>query len=350
MSKQETTDSLLSGIISALDVTAKSIASIEETYIDNKDGIPSIIEELMQKANIDKLEGVSLLSLKNSSLLSYLNNLALILLSHLERLKKGENIDKVESAKQKGVENTIIQRVTLEKGIKPLEKKLNYQLDKMIRSYNRTLEDEAKIESKVTKAKENKNTDSDSDSDSDDSEESEDDALSYRPDAAALAKLSQSDTNSKPIKSSNDEKTEEVYKPPKISAVAPPVAAIADKGQGKNSNRKLQSMEEYLVENSDIPQSEVSIGSSIVNNGRGGVKTNKDRQKEQEVQTYEENNFTRLPSTATKKTFRQKQSEKVNNFAGEDWSMFGNSRNIEEGTTRKRKPTTAWDKVKKRRS
>lgn len=334
-------DSILTGIIGALDSTKEAIETIGANQLDDE-SVPSMVEQLMAKANVDKLEGVSLLSLKNESLVSYLNNLSIIVLNHLQRLKSSADEDEITSTKAKAVENTIVQRVTLEKGIKPLEKKLNYQLEKMIRSYNKMIEDETKLEAKLTN-KSDSDAESGSGSDSEsDSEESEDDALSYKPDVNALKK---SQSKFKPPSSSS---SGDVYKPPKISAVAPPTATITEKPD-RTSGGKLQSMEEYLQESSELPQSEVSIGSSILNNGRGGVKTNRDRQKELEIQTYEENNFTRLPSTMTKKSFKQKQNEKINNFAGEDWSIFNNNRNIQESTSRKRKATTAWDKIKKRR-
>lgn len=334
----EDIDSVLTGIIGALDSTKNAIEAIEANHIDTEE-IPTMVEQLMAKGNVDKLEGVSLLSLKNESLASYLNNLAIIILSHLQRLKKSASEDETTSTKAKAVENSIVQRVTLEKGVKPLEKKLNYQLEKMIRSYNKMIEDETKLEAKLTNKPESED-ESGSDSESD-SEQSEDDALSYKPDVNNLKK---SQANIKPTASSS---SNDVYKPPKISAVAPPTS-LAEKPE-RTSGGKLQSMEEYLQENSDLPQTEVSIGSSILNNGRGGVKTNRDRQKELEIQNYEENNFTRLPSTMTKKTFKQKQNEKINNFAGEDWSIFNNNRTIEGSTSRKRKATTAWDKIKKRK-
>ena len=69
-----------------------------------------------------------------------------------------------------------------------------------------------------------------------------------------------------------------------------------------------------------------------------------------EIQTYEEDNFVRLPTSQTKKSFKEKQRDIRNQFAGEDWSMFNNNKDVtRQGTSRKRKATTVWDKVKKRR-
>lgn len=312
-----TVDELLKGISGALATTKSSV----DLLVSSEEDYPAMIKQLLTKLNLDKVEGVSLLALKNNSLLSYLNSIALVLLSHLERLET-EEVEEVKTV----IENSVTQRVCLEKGVKPLEKKLGYQLDKMVRAYSRMEADESKAEEKAK-------------SKGDDSEDSEDEdeELSYRPDAAALSKMS----------TSTKADTTEKYKPPKISAMAPP-AAPQTKGE-KGSTRKLQSMEEYLVEQSETPALDVSIGSTIVNHGRGGVKTLKDRKKEAEIQTYEENNFTRLPNAQTKKSFKQQQHEMVNTFGGEDWSMFNsNSRDIGEDTSRKRKTESTWDRVKKR--
>lgn len=340
----ENVDDLLKGIISSLETTKQAVDSILKGTDSEAEQYPMLVQNLLKKLNIDKLEGVSLLSLKNSSLLSYLNNLVLIILTHIQRLDEDAK-GNTEDARLKSVENTIVQRVCLEKGIKPLEKKLNYQLDKMVRAYNRMETDESQVIKKVQEHNENKN---EGDED-DDSSDEEDDALSYRPDSAALAKMTQSNPSSKQAEANDDTESQEKYRPPKFSAMAPP-KADPTAGSGKSSHtRKLQSMEEYLRENSDLPQLESSIGSTIVDNGRAGVKTSFDKNKEQQIQRYEEENFTRLPTTMTKKSYQQKQSDMVNNFAGEDWSMFNNNRKLEE-TSRKRKPSSVWDKVKKRRS
>lgn len=352
MSKQaESVDEVLKGIITSLEATKQSIDTILNEVKNENEAYPDLIQNLLQKLQIDKLEGVSLLSLKSNSLLSYLNNLVLIILAHIERLDKGEDVDEEKS---KAIENSVIQRVCLEKGIKPLESKLNYQLDKMVRAYNRMEADESQAIKKAQDHNddEDKSHDDDSNSEDDESSEEEDDELSYRPDSLALSKITQAKSKSKtkPSASGNEKSDEsnEKYKPPKISAMAPPKVDAGATSKSSNS-RKLQSMEEYLRENSDLPQLESSIGSTIVDNGRLGVKTDFDKKKEREIQRYEEENFTRLPNTMTKKSFRQKQSDMANTFAGEDWSMFNNSRNLDE-TSRKRKPRSVWDKVKKRRS
>jgi len=341
-------DELLNGIILSLGQTEASVLSAQQKFItESEELLPTMVKDLLAKSSED-LEGMSLLSLKENALLSYVNNLVLVLLAHLERMQEGTDSEKLELLKLKAVQSTVEQRACLEKGVKPLEKKLSYQLEKMVRSFHRMEEDNAKLEAKINEQVENEtaepaNSESESDSDSESDSEEDEDALSYKPDSSALAKMTK-----KPYKKKESE-ADEKYRPPKISAAAPP-RTFSDKAAPKNHTRKLQSMEEYLAESSDLPQAESSIGATILDHGRGGVKTAKDTKREKEIQKYEESNFTRLPSTATKKTFKQKMAERTNNFAGEDWSMFNNKRNLKEGTSRKRKAGSAWDRVKRRQN
>lgn len=341
-----TVDELLTGIIASLEQTEGAVEAVQAKYItEGEEFFPTMIKDLLVKSQGHKTEGMSLLSLKSGSLLSYVNNLVLVLLSHLERLEQGSNTEKLEKLKSNAVENTVEQRVCLEKGIKPLEKKLTYQLDKMVRSFHRMEEENSKMESKINEQVEKTNDSESSDESSlEEDSDSDEDALSYKPDAAALANMSGNKYKGRA------EKEDGKYRPPKISSVAPPQAAFNDRAGPAKSNRKLQSMEEYLQESSDLPQTESSIGSTIVDHGRGGVKTGREKKREKEIQRYEESNFTRLPSTATKKTFKQKMSERANTFAGEDWSMFSNKRNLKEGTSRQKRQGTAWDRVKRRRT
>lgn len=331
-------DKLLTGIAASLDQTA---AVVQAQHTPHE--LPPIVQQLSATL-LQPLEGMSLLAAKSNAMLAYVNNLALVVLAHVERLSGN-----ADGARDAAVRGTVQQRVAMEKGIKPLEKKLAYQLDKMVRALHRMEEEAAKMEALVEqRALAGDESESELDADS----SSDDDNLAYKPDAAALAKMTKGRGRSdrgRADRTDKEDEGKEKYRPPKISAVAPP-SSFDDKAGPRQSNRKLQSMEEYLAEASDLPQAESSIGATIVGHGRGGVKTSKDKQRELEIQRYEESNFTRLPSTATKKTYKQKMAERANTFAGEDWSMFNNKRNLKEGTSRKRKPTSAWDRAKRKRT
>ncbi|KAI5967835.1 uncharacterized protein KGF55_000067 [Candida pseudojiufengensis] len=329
-------DGILNSIITS--TRSSNLAVQDLIKQESTTEVPDFIKSLQQKSNsTSELEGISLLSLKNQSLASYINNLALIVLGNLNKLDHDDS----DSLKDEAINRSIVQRVTLEKGVKPLEKKLNYQIENLLKAYNKECES---IQRKQENAEEDGEKDNNQEADLEVDSEDEEDELAFRPDATALAKLAPNSS-----KDSNTNLSGK-YKPPKISAIAPP-SSNKDSTEKSEKNQKLQSMEEYLQEQSEIPMAEASIGSTIVGHGRGGVKTQHDRKKEQEIQNYEESNFTRLPTTQTKKNFKQKQRDLANQFAGEDWSMFNgnNDKNLSSSTSRKRKAKTSWDRAKKNR-
>lgn len=336
-------DEIIKGISASVKSTNDAVTGLH-SKVESPELVP-LVSDLLQKTNQSIPEGVSLLDLKNSAILSYLNNLALIILARVEALKTNDTKE-IDDLKLKAVKGSIVQRVVLERGVKNLEKKLTYQLEKLVRNYNKMEKDSS--EQTVNKKLENQEREADEESEEDSEEDSDsEDELNYKPDASALVKSLKKDTKAKESASDKEKKTEK-YRPPKIAAALPP-QEFKDTGRKSKSSNKMQSMEEYLLENSDAPMLETSIGSTIVNHGRGGVKTMRDRQKEAEIQRYEESNFTRLPASMSKKDKRQKRKQEADTFFGEDWGIFNNNKN-DLNTSRKSKPKSAWDRAKKRRT
>ncbi|CCH43677.1 U3 small nucleolar ribonucleoprotein protein LCP5 [Wickerhamomyces ciferrii] len=338
-------DDIIKSIASSVDATNDSISNLHKKVESPE--LPELVSDLLQKTNQNLPEGVSLLDLKNNAILSYLNNLVLIILARIEASKTNDAKD-INELKSKAIKGSVTQRVVLERAIKNLEKKLQYQLEKMVRNYNKMEKDSSEQNiSKKLEAKQHEESGSEEDSEEEDSED--EDELNYRPDASSLVKSMQKDqkTKAKEAKSKGD-KTEK-YKPPKIAAALPPSEFKETGRGGKSGSTKMQSMEEYLLENGDAPMVENSIGSTILDHGRGGMKTMKDRQREAEIQKYEESNFTRLPNNVSKKDKRQKRKQEADTFFGEDWGIFNNSKN-DLGTSRRAKPKSAWDRAKKRRT
>lgn len=331
-------DELLGGIIESMDSAKASINALQNSTKVQNEGVPLFVSEIMKKLNVDKPEGVSLLELKNDSLLGYLHNVVLVILAHVERIGKDNSLKEIEDNRRKAIEGSIVQRVCLEKGVKPLEKKLNYQLDKIVRTYAKMEAEQAHRE-KETEATHEQGSESENQEEESASLE-EEDALSYRPDAKAFLKQS----NGKMPASASALASTDKYRPPKITAMAPQLEETREK---RPRNRKLQSMEEYIQEASDAPHMESSIGSTIEGQGRYGVKTNRDREKEKEIENYEEENFTRLPASVLKKSSKKRQQHNKDIFAGEDWSIFNKNRDYNE-SSRKRKQSTAWDRVKRK--
>ncbi|KAG7882247.1 hypothetical protein KL935_001404 [Ogataea polymorpha] len=319
---------LLKSITESIELTSSSLDNVV-SYLEDSEKIPDLVQSLVQESeSSQEVEGVSLLSLKNNSMISYINNLLVILGSRISLIKDGDT-----EMFDKAVKNSIVQRVTLDRGVKPLEKKLNYQLDKLVSAYQRREKEQNEVREKVHEM-----VHYDSSEDSEDNED-EDEGLNYRPDASAFMK--------KDSKQETSEKEEDngKYRPPKIAAVLPP-QTFSESDTTHKRRRNLQSMDEYLEELSEAPAVEASIGSTIVNKGRD-MKTKRQLEKEAEIQRYEEENFTRLPASQVKMSAKEKRKKQQNEFFGEDWSMFDNSRDVT--TEKKRKRLSAWERAKRRK-
>ncbi|AGO11213.1 AaceriACL051Cp [[Ashbya] aceris (nom. inval.)] len=282
---------------------------------------------------------VSLLSLKNGSMLAYVSSLLLLV---------GEKLESREgSTGERGRAGAIEQRVCLERGIKPLEKKLGYQLDKLTRAY-------ARFQKEHADAAERARARSEANEEADSSDESEEEALNYRPNAGALASAGA------PAGGRHDERSG-AYKPPKIAAALPPQRGQhfedrfnAQDHKDRSSRSRMQAMDEFIREQADRPEWEVSVGANIVDHGKGGIKSARDHDRDSEMTRFEEENFTRLNSVGNKAEKRKaKQRErfaKVSMIGGEDFSIFSSKRRLEDSTGRKahKKPRSSWDRAKKK--
>ncbi|KAK1585506.1 Sas10/Utp3/C1D family protein [Colletotrichum navitas] len=262
--------------------------------------------------------GISLLDTKNELLLSYLQNLVFLILLKLRNAKiqsnrNGNADDTTETVVKKLVEL----RLYLEKGVRPLEDKLRYQIEKILRAA-----DDAERHAHAVKAAEGAGSgesgsddDSGSDEDEDEDEELKAAHLQARPDAfvrpaaaSAVVATAQKDG---------------VYKPPRIAPTVMP-----SERREKTDRRPLKSatMDEFIEhEMSTAPIAEPSIGTTIVNGGRR-MKTAADRKTEEERREYEETNFVRLP-TQSKKAKAQEAARTGRSgrmqFGGEEWRDLG---------------------------
>ncbi|SCU93582.1 LADA_0G03884g1_1 [Lachancea dasiensis] len=317
-----------------------------------------------------ELEKVSLLSLKNGSLLAYVNSLAQVV---------GEKLSRQDATASRARESSVQHRVVLERGVRPLEKQLAYQLDKLTRAYTRmeteyvTAEKRAlqKQEERILNGEDEGSAAEESDSDSDD------EALSFRPNVSGIADLSKGSRTSRSrqsheTKDQNDNENDNdnegddggaanaTYKPPKISAMLPPQQHHfedkfdAQQHKDRSGKSRMQAMDEYVREMSEQPEWEASVGTNILNHGKGGIKSTRDTEREQRVKDYEENNFTRLTLKGNKDERRRaKQREKtarLNTIGGEDFGIFNSKRKLEDSTSRRatKKPHSAWDRAKRR--
>lgn len=351
---------LMKSINVSLKETSKSITKLQTLYEDDQqNGTQRGIEAMFGSSESSSKERVSLLSLKNGAMLSYVN--ALLMVVH-DKMDPSCQDPTAETGRQLAIEN----RVVLERGVKPLEKKLSYQLDKLIRAYRRMEKEYIDAEKRATERASavihGNGEDSESESGSASDSDEEDEEMAYRPNVIKSKRA-----QSVEIQADNKEEAptsqDGVYRPPKISATLPPTATsqhFEDKFNVKDhkdrSNRsRLQAMDEYLRDQSEQPDWESSIGANIVDHGRGGIKSLRDTEKERRVTDYEEDNFTRVNHMGKSKIERRKlkqreRAARVNIIGGEDFGIFNSKRKLEDSTSRRgnKRSKSAWERAKKR--
>ena len=296
-------------------------------------------------------DGISLLDIKNELLLSYLQNLAFLVLLRVRDLKD-------HNASKDGQKTQLLQKLTqlrvyIERGVRPLEGRLKYQIDSTLRAAeNAQLRREQKEKNGQIKSQNNDKTDdepaSDSDSDSDTTllptvNNAEVAALSHGPRlhlTQAKARLP-----SHPSKDTSSSRSKEVYKPPRLNPTAMP-STDPQAPSGTQRNRRSHLLSEYIDEEmSAAPLAVPSIGANATHaqSGRNTTSTSRSAIAAQRERTeYEERNFTRLPNESKAEKRKRKQSEAREGgrdvFGGEDWTGLGGlGDRIERGTKGGRK-------------
>lgn len=292
---------------------------------------PALLETLTQalssaadtSANLETpippKDGISLLDVKNELFLSYLQNLVFLIILKL-RNRRTSTDEEDEDLDNAVVKKLVELQIYLEKGVRPLESRLKYQIDKVLRAADdaKRAEDAAKpkISSKSI-------TEDDPDSDESDTEStngvalkaSEIDDLQYRPNPASFVRpIAAEEWNSR-------SREDGVYKPPRIQATAMPTTsgpAVKTARQAHNS----ATLDEFInTELSAAPLAQPSIGSTIVSGGRRS-KSEKEKKDEQERREYEEKNYVRLPKES-KKDRKKKGKPKDAGYGGEEWRGLG---------------------------
>lgn len=281
-------------------------------------------------------DGISLLDIKNELLLSYLQNLVFLIIFKLRNHGNGD----VESASsitsdEDVVQNLVALRVYLEKGVRPLESRLKYQLDKLLLA----AEDEA-TQTKPNVALRN-GTKPPKDGDGDDSEVSDDENpsappkisdLSYRPNPSAFrlpARRSPSPTQ-----------RSGVYRPPQVNPTAPPSKKPPRPRTSHTLNNFIR--EEF----DDAPVAEASIGAGTGLKGKAA-------EKEAERRGYEESRLIRLPGEGKKGGKRRR--DVGEGFGEDDFGMGMELGEMVKGSKKKRRVGgeegrigEAWEKRKGR--
>ncbi|KAH6644169.1 U3 small nucleolar ribonucleoprotein-like protein Lcp5 [Boeremia exigua] len=285
--------------------------SLESLLATLTTSIQSATEALPKDDILPPKEGISLLDVKNELLLSYLQNLVFLILLKLRARSSGasDQLHPQDEVVQKLVEL----RIYLEKGVRPLENRLKYNIDKIIRS----ADDAARRAAQPAKPKARPHASDDSDASSVASHQTadSDDEMAYAPNKAAVARA-------RPEEPTRDHAPAKdgIYRPPRITPIAMPTTEARE----RRERRPAQSatLNEFIAtELSSAPLAEPSIGSTITHGGRH-TKSEKERREERERRDYEEANFTRL-APKSKKDLRKEERGRAGGFGGEEMRGIG---------------------------
>ncbi|KAF2147195.1 uncharacterized protein K452DRAFT_323374 [Aplosporella prunicola CBS 121167] len=309
-----------------------------------------------QDSTIPPKDGISLLDVKNELLLSYLQNLVFLILLKLRNTpaksaaKSAAKSDSDEAVVKKLVEL----RLYLEKGVRPLEGRLKYQVDKVVRAAEDAARAEAQKDEAAKPAAKKKATsedasDDESGSGSDEDEDADIDELAYRPNPLAFARPAAAAEESK--KAAREEPSDGIYRPPRITATAMPEFTTRGREEkGAYKPAKSATLDEFIAtELSGAPLAQPSIGSNVEAGGRR-TKSAREREEEAERRNYEESNFVRLPKES-KKDRAKKRDRGAGGYGGEDWRGLGAGIDrIERLTSKKERGGTAGalDRSRKR--
>lgn len=321
--------------------------SLESLLATLTTSIQSATEALPRNDILPPKDGISLLDVKNELLLSYLQNLIFLILLKL-RSRSGEDSggDQTLHPQDEVVKKLVELRVYLEKGVRPLENRLKYQIDKIVRSADdatrKSTQATKKLEARESKAHADSDSGSDvSDAGSDEADE-EANGMSYGPRAAQISR-----PRSNPREKASSASKDGIYRPPKITPVSMPTPEGREQRQARRPGKSATLDEFVATELSSAPIAQPSIGSTIVDGGRR-MKSERERKEEAERREYEESNFTRLPAQS-KKELRKKGRGRDGGFGGEEWRGLGAGlERIERLTQKKSSSMGSLQKSRKR--
>ncbi|KAK0744088.1 Sas10/Utp3/C1D family-domain-containing protein [Schizothecium vesticola] len=272
-------------------------------------------------------DGISLLDVKNELLLSYLQNLVFLILLKLRQSKNGGLRSQAEERKLDDlvVKKLVELRLYLEKGARPLEDKLRYQIDKMLRAAD-DADRSARAAEETAQAK-GQEADADSDGNKDEGEEDDQGFKAVMGDKSALQQRSNLSSFVQPAGATGVGKSTSasgVYKPPRIAPTSMPTTERREKADRKQM--KSATLDEFIADElSTAPVAQPSIGTTILQGGRK-IKTATERRVEEERRDYEERNFVRLPTESKKDRAKRSKAEGGRSrmsFGGEEWRDIG---------------------------
>lgn len=340
--------------------TAMTVTTLNSLLLTLTDSLKSAAPSLPDRSAIaPPADGISLLDTKNELLLSYLQNLVFLIILKLKDVPTSGNNGTTVHKEAGGIRDEVVKklvelRVYLEKGIKPLEGRLKYQIDKVVRAAEEDVAKNAanvqpqnqlsngKTQGRNARATNGHKRNDGNESDENDNSEASSasgnsdeethpaptiDPLAYRPNPSALTLPARSTPHTSSSKSDN------IYRPPRITPTALPTTTSQRSASAAKRPSKSATLDEFVAtELSTAPIAEPSIGSTIVGGGRRS-KSAKEREMENERSRYEESNYVRLPTEGKKK--KGKGGKERNAYGGEEWRGLGEGAERVVGLTRK---------------
>lgn len=268
-------------------------------------------------------DGISLLDVKNELLLSYLQNLVFLILVKLRKSKQSTSKDQDGHFDDDGevVKKLVELRIYLERGVRPLEEKLRYQIEKVLRAADDAERNEKAAQAAAASGSDSESGDEGSDEEDQSGEDSEPapelDVAYARANPGAL-RASAANTAGKHSKGNDG-----IYRPPKVARTVMPTSETREKREQRPI--KSATMEEFVAEElSAAPVAQPSVGTNIAQFGRR-LKTASERKEEDERRDYEERNFTRLQESKkerAQKAARHGRSSRMD-YGGEEWRDLG---------------------------
>jgi U3 small nucleolar ribonucleoprotein protein LCP5 len=300
--------------------------------------------------------GISLLDAKNEIFLSYLQALALRNLNVIRSLKEGADAEAAQELSNEITKKLVEHRVYLERGIRPLEQKLKFQVDRVVKAAEEAQSAAKQPVRNGSSKKATQNGNAGDESSGDDSEDDDDDDSSvssveqvdktaFRPNLSMMANKDTRATASQRPQAQEDA----VYRPPRVSATVMPTTDRRERAERKPIRSKT--LDEFVSsEYSQAPMAQPSIGSNIAAGGRHN-KNARQLKEEQERRDYEEINLVRLPKQSKKElAMKGYGRDKDGGFGGEEWRDLSTSLDRIGDLTRRKSKDTVLDKSRKRRA
>jgi len=328
------------------------------------DSLTSAVHSLPENAAIvPPKDGISLFDVKNEILLSYLQNLVFLVILKLRNGVDGNvsaqaSDETVEpSISEEAVKKLVELRVYLEKGVRPLENRLKYQIDKVLKAADEAAREAEQKPNGLNNGRPGSNgvdTTNDRESDSEDESSGERhtmplktgaeiDDLSYRPNPSALLRPGRPSDSRAPAA-----KSDGIYCPPRIAPTALPTTTGREERAARKPSKSATLDEFVSNELSSAPLAEPSIGSTIVSGGRRS-KSQQERAADAERRTYEESNFVRLPTESKKERAKKGNRSRDGGYGGEEWRGLGEGvERIERLTKRNNVGNSVLEKSRKR--